>query len=673
VSGADAWLAAPVLVPLVAAMLLVPITTRWPLARAVSLASVVAQLAVAVALVRVAAEGTVLVHRFGDWPVPFGIVFVADRLAALMLALTAALALPALAHAVRGEDREGAYFHTLFQLQLAGLNGAFLTGDLFTLFVFFEVLLIASYCLLVHGATPARVRWGMHYVVLNLVGSTLFLVAAGVLYGLLGTLNLAELARRVAALAPEDVAPVRVAALLLLTVFALKAALAPLHLWLPGTYAAAGASVAALFAIMTKVGVYAVLRVFGVVFGPGSRPARRDRGALALPCGARHRHARRDRGVRPPADGRRARAPPGGVAARGVRRHPRRLGGRLRPGRRRGGSLLPRAQHARRRRDVPRRGTRRPGRHGAGRSGAWQAALRGCGRRDVRRMRDRRGRPPAALRVRREGDDPGRRSGGWRRCVAVDGGARVQPARRAGARAHRKRAVLGAPPRRGARVRTRCPRPPCSPRSWRSPRSRSRRSGTAPRRRAAPGASPPPRGGTRPPCSPRRGDDDHRARTACSPAPPSAGTAPRGVGARVQPRHAARAARGRRGGRRDPARAPRGSGPSTRRGSGTAPPRVRRRVPVGRARRERARRRAGARPLRAAAPRVLRRAARREDPYVTAVLAAVISLTPGTVSADYDAEAHTLLVHGLDVGDPAAEAARIKARYERALREVFSC
>jgi multicomponent K+:H+ antiporter subunit D len=270
--SADAWLLVPVLVPLLAAMLLVPLAARWRLARAVSLASVAAQLAVAVALVRAAAEGAVLVHRFGDWPVPFGIVFVADRLSALMLALTAALALPALAHAVRGEDREGAYFHTLFQLQLAGLNGAFLTGDLFTLFVFFEVLLIASYCLLVHGATPARVRWGVHYVVLNLVGSTLFLVAAGVLYGLLGTLNLAELARRVAALAPADVAPVRAAALLLLTVFALKAAVAPLHLWLPGTYAAAGASVAALFAIMTKVGVYAVLRVFGVVFGPGAGP-----------------------------------------------------------------------------------------------------------------------------------------------------------------------------------------------------------------------------------------------------------------------------------------------------------------------------------------------------------------------------------------------------------------
>jgi multicomponent K+:H+ antiporter subunit D len=270
--AADGWLVVPVLVPLLAAMLLVPVAARWRLARAVSLASVGAQLAVAVALVRAAAGGTVLVHRFGDWPVPYGIVFVADRLAALMLALTAALALAALAHAVRGEDREGAYFHTLFQLQLAGLNGAFLTGDLFTLFVFFEVLLIASYCLLVHGATPARVRWGVHYVVLNLVGSTLFLVAAGVLYGLLGTLNLAELARRVATLAPADAAPVRAAALLLLTVFALKAALAPLHLWLPGAYAAAGASVAALFAIMTKVGVYAVLRVFGVVFGPGAGP-----------------------------------------------------------------------------------------------------------------------------------------------------------------------------------------------------------------------------------------------------------------------------------------------------------------------------------------------------------------------------------------------------------------
>jgi len=268
---ADAWLVAPVLVPLAAAMAVVLVRARPAWKRPIGLASVAAQLALAALFVRAAGSGTAIVHRPGDWPVPYGIVFVLDRLAAIMLLTTAVLALAALLHAVRsGEDREGGHFHALFQLQLAGLNGAFLTGDLFTLFVFFEVLLFASYGLLVHGVTPARLRWGVHYVTLNVVGSTLFLVAAGALYGLLGTLNLAALAGRAAVLPAAAAAPVHAAALLLLVVFALKAAVAPLHLWLPGTYAAAGTGVAALFAVMTKVGIYAVLRVFGVAFGPAT-------------------------------------------------------------------------------------------------------------------------------------------------------------------------------------------------------------------------------------------------------------------------------------------------------------------------------------------------------------------------------------------------------------------
>jgi multicomponent K+:H+ antiporter subunit D len=148
-----------------------------------------------------------------------------------------------------------------------GLAGAFVTGDLFNLFVFFEVLLIASYSLMLHGQGPQRLRAGLHYVVLNLAASALFLIGVALLYAKTGTLNLADLALRV----PEVTAPesliVQSAGLLLLVVFAFKAALMPLALWLPGTYASASAPVAALFAIMTKVGVYAILRVHGVVFG----------------------------------------------------------------------------------------------------------------------------------------------------------------------------------------------------------------------------------------------------------------------------------------------------------------------------------------------------------------------------------------------------------------------
>src|SRR6185369_7376883 len=179
--------------------------------------------------------------------------------AALMLALTAVVASVSVAAALTARpawDTRGRYFHPLFQLQLMGLNGAFLTGDLFNLFVFFEVLLVASYCLLVHGRGDERLRVGFHYVVVNLAASTLFLIAVALLYGLTGTLNLIHLALRVPNVTPADAPLIRAASLVLLVVFALKAALFPLSLWLPRAYAAAPPPVAALFAIMTKVGIY---------------------------------------------------------------------------------------------------------------------------------------------------------------------------------------------------------------------------------------------------------------------------------------------------------------------------------------------------------------------------------------------------------------------------------
>ena len=170
-------------------------------------------------------------------------------------------------------DGRGEHFHPLLQVQLMGLNGAFLTGDLFNLFVFFEVLLIASYGLMLHGQGPARLKAGVQYVVVNLVGSALFLIALGMLYALTGTLNMADMGLRVAAVPAADQGLLRIAALLLASVFALKAALAPLHLWLVRTYAVATPAVAALFAIMTKVGVYAIIRVVPQVFGEGAGAA----------------------------------------------------------------------------------------------------------------------------------------------------------------------------------------------------------------------------------------------------------------------------------------------------------------------------------------------------------------------------------------------------------------
>ncbi len=277
----------PILLPLLAGALLV-LMARAPigLRRLVGLSASALQLVLALWLLRQAAGGEVAVYLLGNWPTWAGIVLVADRLAALMLVLAAALALVAQLHALGGIDRRGAHFHALFQFQVMGLSGAFLTGDLFNLFVFFEVLLISSYGLLLHGDGRLRIKRSLHYVSFNLVASALFLIAVAVIYGTLGTVNMADLAAKVAAADPADAALVRSGGLILLCVFTAKAALLPLYLWLPSAYAVASAPVAALFAIMTKVGVYAVVRVHTVVFGPEAGFAADLAWPWLLPAGA---------------------------------------------------------------------------------------------------------------------------------------------------------------------------------------------------------------------------------------------------------------------------------------------------------------------------------------------------------------------------------------------------
>lgn len=229
--------------------------------RTVAWLALAALAAAVAALFAATADGSVHVYLLGDWPARLGIALTADRLSAWMLATTVLLAAPCLLAACAGWDRRAPHFHALFQFQLMGLNGAFLTGDIFNLFVFFEVMLIASYGLLLSGGRGLRMRIGLHYVVVNVAASTLFLVALGLLYGLFGSLNMAELALRLAQLPASEVPLARATLGLLLLVFCAKAALVPLHLWLPEAYARAPAPVAALFVIMTKVGLYAVLRI----------------------------------------------------------------------------------------------------------------------------------------------------------------------------------------------------------------------------------------------------------------------------------------------------------------------------------------------------------------------------------------------------------------------------
>ncbi|MBY4596730.1 monovalent cation/H+ antiporter subunit D [bacterium BD-1] len=235
--------------------------------RVVAWTSMLATLGAALALAGLAAGGGVTAYLLGDWPNHLGIVLMVDRLSALMVLTTSVLAVACLLHACSGWDRRAPHFHALFQFQLVGLNGAFLTGDIFNLFVFFEVMLIASYGLLLSGGRGVRMRAGLHYVAFNIAASTLFLVALGLVYGVFGTLNMAELSARIAALPATDLPLAKATLGLLLVVFCAKAALLPLYLWLPETYARAPASVAALFVVMTKVGIYASLRTGQLLLG----------------------------------------------------------------------------------------------------------------------------------------------------------------------------------------------------------------------------------------------------------------------------------------------------------------------------------------------------------------------------------------------------------------------
>ena len=262
------WIIAPVVLPaLVAALMVLALRGHLSLQRIASLAALVALNAIAIALLWSASVNGPEAYFLGDWPAPFGIVLVLDRLSAMMVALLAFLALVTTLYAIGSRwDARGAHFHPLLHFLLMGVGGAFLTGDAFNLFVFFEVLLIASYGLMIHGGGEARTRAGIQYIAFNLVGSSLFLFALALLYAVTGTLNLADLAQKLPTLPPGDAALLRVAAVMLLLVFAIKGALVPLQFWLPGTYANAPGVVAALFAIMTKVGAYATIRFATLVF-----------------------------------------------------------------------------------------------------------------------------------------------------------------------------------------------------------------------------------------------------------------------------------------------------------------------------------------------------------------------------------------------------------------------
>ena len=265
---ADHLLIAPIVLPLAAgALMLLFDEQRHGLKATISVTATLLVLAIAVSLIfRVEAPVT-HVYPIGSWPAPFGIVLVADRLAALMVLLAAALGLAALVFSLARWHRHGPHFHSLIHFMLAGLNGAFLTGDLFNLFVFFELMLAASYGLALYGAGVPRVSASLHYIVINLAASLLFLIGVSLMYGATGTINMADLAMRIPMVEASDLILVEIGAAALGIAFFIKAGIWPLGFWLVPTYTAASAPAAALFSILSKVGVYAVLRLWLLVFG----------------------------------------------------------------------------------------------------------------------------------------------------------------------------------------------------------------------------------------------------------------------------------------------------------------------------------------------------------------------------------------------------------------------
>ncbi len=259
----------PVVLPIaVAGAMFLIDERRRALKAGLSLATMLVLMAASLVLVSWAGEAP-RVYRLGNWAAPYGIVLVADRLSAIMLALASVLGLGALVFSFARWGRAGPRFHGLFLLLLMGVNGAFLTGDLFNLFVFFEVMLAASYGLVLHGSGEERIRAGLGYIAVNLVASLFFLIGVSLIYGTMGTLNMADLARRIAVPPGGDLGLFEIGCAILGLAFLIKCSAWPLGFWLPTTYSAASAPAAAILAILSKVGVYVVVRLSLLVFGEG--------------------------------------------------------------------------------------------------------------------------------------------------------------------------------------------------------------------------------------------------------------------------------------------------------------------------------------------------------------------------------------------------------------------
>ncbi len=260
----------PLVIPFFTAVLCLLAWRSTEMQRGISLLGSIGLLVVAVMIItRVSAVGT-FAEQAGGWPAPFGISMVADWLSAVLVLLTAIVGVAVVVFSFTDVTREEEHFgfHPLIQALLAGICGAFLTGDIFNMYVWFEVMLISSFGLLVIGGGREQLDGAVKYVGLNLIATVAFIAGVGLLYGATGALNMADLHLRLAE--RETDAAVRAAAAFLLFAFASKAALFPLYFWLPASYHTPAFATSALFsALLTKVGVYALIRVFTLVFPTG--------------------------------------------------------------------------------------------------------------------------------------------------------------------------------------------------------------------------------------------------------------------------------------------------------------------------------------------------------------------------------------------------------------------
>lgn len=257
----------PIIIPLFTGILLLFFPKNIKLQRTLSVIASLALISAAILLIKKVSSDGIQTVNLSNWEAPFGITLVSDMLSALLVLTTSIVAFACLIYSFKsiGKDRERFYYYPVFQFLLVGVIGAFSTGDIFNMFVFFEVMLMSSYVLLVIGSTKIQLRETIKYLLVNVISSALFVIAVGYLYSIVGTLNMAHISERISEIGPNGL--ITVIAILFMIVYGLKGAVFPLYVWLPGSYYAPPIPIMALFgALLTKVGVYSIMRTYSLFF-----------------------------------------------------------------------------------------------------------------------------------------------------------------------------------------------------------------------------------------------------------------------------------------------------------------------------------------------------------------------------------------------------------------------